>query len=102
MTLVTGCFNVLRAAHVRELEAVRRPGTKLLVIVLPTPDEYLTQQARAELVAGLRMVDYVVLADVETADRLAEILKCLPVVRLEVGDGWRSRELKEHVHRRQI
>jgi bifunctional ADP-heptose synthase (sugar kinase/adenylyltransferase) len=101
IALVAGGFNVLRAAHIRELEAARRDGTRLLVVVLPASREYLSQPARAELVAALRMVDYVVIADRQAAHRLAEVLKASPVVSLEAGDDRRTRELKEHVHRRQ-
>jgi glycerol-3-phosphate cytidylyltransferase-like family protein len=103
--LVMGQFNVLRAAHLRELEAAHQVAdgrrTKLLVVVLTTAEEYLPLEARAELVAALRMVDYVVTADRETAERFAESLESYPVVRLEDADIRRARELQEHVQRRQ-
>ena len=62
IAIVTGTFDVLRAEHARELEEARM-GTGvavLLVIVLPRAGEVLPQRARAELVAALRVVDYVV------------------------------------------
>jgi bifunctional ADP-heptose synthase (sugar kinase/adenylyltransferase) len=101
--MVTGYFDVLRAAHIHELEAVRRrtPAARLLAMVLPASVEYLAQRARGELVAALRMVDYVVTADFAAVDRLAGILKPVEIVRLETADARRARELKEHVHRRQ-
>ena len=62
LTVVTGYFDVLGAAQVRGLIAVRK-GTVdsvLMVILLPRSEPLLPLRARAELVAGLSMVDYVV------------------------------------------
>jgi bifunctional ADP-heptose synthase (sugar kinase/adenylyltransferase) len=101
--MVTGYFDVLRAEHIHELEAIRRRSgaAKLLAVVLPASVEYLTHRARGELVAALRMIDYVVTADRAAVDRLASILNPVEIVRLEAADTRRARELKEHVHRRQ-
>jgi bifunctional ADP-heptose synthase (sugar kinase/adenylyltransferase) len=103
LAMVTGYFDVLRAAHIRCLDQLRRRAgaAKLLAVVLPVPGEYLPQRARGELVAALRMIDYVVTADDADADRLADFLKPVEIVRLEAADARRARELKEHVHRRQ-
>jgi bifunctional ADP-heptose synthase (sugar kinase/adenylyltransferase) len=104
IALVTGEFDVLRASHIRDLEDVRNHAPKeaaLLVAVLPAPGALLAQQARAELVAALRMVDYVVTADPDTADRLSETLMCFPILRMSTADASRGRELKEHVRSRQ-
>jgi len=105
LALVTGYFDVLRAGHIRDLDVVVQEvgpgGSKLLVVVLPDAAEYLAQRARAELVAALRMVDYVVPAGSGDAARLAETLHCAPVVSLEQADRERSRGLKEHIHGRQ-
>ena len=103
LAIVTGTFDVLRAEHVRELENLRqRAGAaKLLAVVLPVSAEYLTQHARSELVAALRVIDYVVTADGAAVDRLADLLNPVEIVRLEDSDMRRARELKEHVHRRQ-
>jgi hypothetical protein len=54
------------------------------------------------LVAALRVIDYVVIADDADAARLADFLKPVEIVRLEAADSRRARELKEYVHRRQI
>jgi bifunctional ADP-heptose synthase (sugar kinase/adenylyltransferase) len=103
LAMVTGYFDILRAAHIRDLDRVRRRegGAKLLAVVLPAPDEILPQQARAELVAALRMIDYVVIADDAAARRLAHSLEPVEIVHLEAAEARRARELKEHVHRRQ-
>ena len=101
ITLVTGYFDVLRAAHVEALEAVCRPGHALLVVLRHSPSAVLPVRARAELVAALRMVDYVVTADDGELDALISSLKPAQIVRLEDGDRVRASELKQHVQRRQ-
>ncbi len=103
VTVVTGFFDVLRAEHARELQKARREGSgrPLLVVVLPLADALLGQRARAELVAGLRMVDYVVAADWEEVAALIDSLKPAQLIRLETADARRARQLIEHVHHRQ-
>ena len=103
LVVVTGYFDVLRGEHVRELASVReRIGAGTLVVaVLPLAEEVLEQRARAELVAALRMVDYVLIADPQELERLIASFEPAELVRLEAGDARRIRELKEHVHRTQ-
>jgi hypothetical protein len=97
-TVVTGTFDVVRAEDARELEAIGRP---LAVVVLPLDGELLSQRARAELAAGLRMVDYVLIADDSHPESLLALLRPARVVRLEAVHAARKRQLMEHVHRRQ-
>lgn len=99
VAVATGYFDVLRAEHARELARMRHHP--LLVIVLPLANEILSLPARAELVAALRVVDYVVTADHGDADRLIESLEPVEFVRMEAADRSRARQLIEHVHRRQ-
>jgi glycerol-3-phosphate cytidylyltransferase-like family protein len=101
--LVTGTFDILRAEHAREITAVRSsaPEAALLVAVLPSRLELLSQRARAEMVAALRMVDYVLTAAYGDLDVLIGSLRPVRVVRLEEADARRLRQLTEHVHRRQ-
>ncbi|SPE43479.1 conserved hypothetical protein [Candidatus Sulfopaludibacter sp. SbA3] len=103
LCVVTGYFDVLRAEHVRELAEARRrtPECPLLVVVLQARDPLLPRAARAELVAALRMVDYVLTTDDKDVDALIEALKPAVLVRLESEDVRRVSRLKEHVHRRQ-
>ena len=61
-----GCaFNVLRAEHARQIAAWREmvAGHTVLAIVLPVTPELLPRRARAELLAGLRAVQWVTVAD---------------------------------------
>ncbi len=84
IALANGCFDVLHVGHVRYLEGARREADCLVVAVnddgsvralkgegrpiLPAAD-------RAELVAALRAVDYVVLFPETTVARLLDRLK---------------------------
>lgn len=60
---VAGHFDPLLASHARLLRERAKPGHYLVVEVTNPAHPLLPQRARAELVAALRMVDYVVLGD---------------------------------------
>lgn len=60
---VSGHFDPLLAAHVERLSKEAEPGRLLIVEVTNPERPLLAQQARAELVAALAMVDYVVLGN---------------------------------------
>jgi bifunctional ADP-heptose synthase (sugar kinase/adenylyltransferase) len=68
---VSGHFDPLLAEHVRLLAGSRVPGQVLVVEVTDGPKPLLARRARAELVAALSMVDYVVLSP-NGADAQAE------------------------------
>ena len=100
LTLVTGYFDVLRTGHVERLQQLAGGGNRLLVVVLDPPQPILPPRARAELVAALAMVDYVVPAG---QDGLQELLNEFPadsIAREEVADLPRTQELTAHVQRR--
>ncbi len=60
---VSGNFDPLLAEHVRKLAQGREAGRLLVVEVTNPPQPLLAQRARAELVAALAMVDYVLLGN---------------------------------------
>jgi bifunctional ADP-heptose synthase (sugar kinase/adenylyltransferase) len=100
LTLVTGYFDVLRTGHVERLQQLDREGKGLMVVVLDPPAPILSRRARAELVAALAMVDYVVPAG---QDGIRELLAEFPadaVAREEASDLPRTQELTAHVQRR--
>ncbi len=103
LVLVAGLFDILRESHVDYLVAVRAhtSAATLIAIVLPDDGAVLEQRARAELVAAMRMIDYVVAATDADLDRIAGTLHPAAVVRLEDADRQRVRQLIEHVHSRQ-
>jgi bifunctional ADP-heptose synthase (sugar kinase/adenylyltransferase) len=102
LAAVTGYFDILTAGDARELEEVRdRTGAAALVaIVLPLPGGILDLPARAELAAGLRVIDYVVIADEPDLDTLIAALRPRELVHLEAAHTRRARQLREHVRRR--
>jgi bifunctional ADP-heptose synthase (sugar kinase/adenylyltransferase) len=58
---VAGHFDPLLAEHVRRLRECFSPDRRLIVEITNPARPLLAQRARAELVAALGMVDYVVL-----------------------------------------
>ncbi len=95
---VTGYFDPLLAAHARRLAASRDHADALMAVVCSPERPILAARARAELVAALAVVDYVVLAE----DGLLEALRGAgaAVERHEDLDEQITRELIAHVQRR--
>jgi len=84
VVFANGCFDTLHVGHVRYLEGARREGDILVVAVnddasvrgLKGPGRpILNENARAELVAALRAVDYVVLFHERNVEPLLELLR---------------------------
>ena len=90
-TVVSGYFDPLIAAHAERLASLKTDGDVLLVLIATPDNAILPAAARAELVAGLRAVDYVS----EPAEGL------VAHIHLEQEDTDRYRALLEHVHARQ-
>lgn len=100
LRIVTGYFDVLLAGHVRRLCEIAGGAGKLFVAVLDPPHPVLAARARAELVAALAVVDYVVPADKEAALELLSHFTAGEIVQEESADLERARQLTEHVQRR--
>ena len=84
IVLANGCFDALHVGHIRYLEGARREGNALVVAVnsdssvraLKGPGRpVLPESARADLVAALRVVDYVVLFSEPNVEGLLESLR---------------------------
>jgi D-glycero-beta-D-manno-heptose 1-phosphate adenylyltransferase len=84
IAFANGCFDLLHVGHVRYLEAARLEADRLVVAINDDPSverlkgkgqPVLDQAARAELVAALRAVDYVVLFPDATVERLLRLIK---------------------------
>src|SRR5579872_4843102 len=93
LKIVTGYFDVLLAEHVRRLREIADGASRLLVVVLDPPDPVLAARGRAELVAALDMVDYVVPADEHAAQALLGRFTGGEVVREESDDLLRAHRL---------
>ncbi len=61
--VVTGYFDPLLAQHARRLSEIRETCESLIVVVEDPAEPVLPVEARAELVAALGAVDWVVLPD---------------------------------------
>jgi bifunctional ADP-heptose synthase (sugar kinase/adenylyltransferase) len=97
----TGWFDPLIAAHARRLEQLRDGATRLVVIVTDPSQPILRARARAELVAALSVVDFVVPSEVERLEDLLAQLEATEVLRGEAADEALTRELIRHVQTRQ-
>ncbi len=93
IVLANGCFDMLHVGHIRYLEGARREGDVLVVSVnadssvcdLKGPGRpILDENARAQLVAALGCVDYVVLFAEPNVEPLLEQL--LPDVHAKGSD----------------
>ena len=84
IAFANGCFDLLHVGHVRYLQGAAAEANRLIVAInddrsvaaLKGPGRpILTAADRAELVAGLRGVDYVVVFGDTTVERLLLLLK---------------------------
>ena len=84
ISFANGCFDVLHAGHVRYLQAAKQQGDVLVVGInsdrsvsaLKGPGRpLLPAEARAELVAALDPVDYVIIFDELTAEAMLSELR---------------------------
>jgi len=79
-----GCFDILHVGHVRYLKACKQPGEILIVYVnsdasikrLKGPSRpVVCEDDRAEIIAGLACVDYVVIFEEDTPQKLLEAIR---------------------------
>jgi rfaE bifunctional protein nucleotidyltransferase chain/domain len=84
IAFANGCFDLLHVGHVRYLQGARAEADRLIVAINSDASTrglkgegrpILDERARAELVAALECVDYVVIFDDPTVDRLLNLLK---------------------------
>jgi bifunctional ADP-heptose synthase (sugar kinase/adenylyltransferase) len=103
LVLAMGRFDILRVEAIRDLDAARRRtrAQSLLAVVRPLSGELAPLEARAEMAAALRVVDYVFVAQDGDLAGLAASLQAIETINLEDADAERTRQLIEHVHSRQ-
>jgi len=100
LKVILGHFDPVLAGHARRMSSLADGSGALMAIVADPPRPILTALARAELVAALAAVDYVILpGDAPLEDILAKI-EATEVVRAEAADQELTRELIRHVQRR--
>lgn len=93
LVFTNGCFDLLHPGHVRYLREARSLGDALVValnsdrsvrVLKGEGRPILSEQERAEVVAALQAVDYVIIFDEETPREL--IAELLPDVLVKGGD----------------
>lgn len=106
LTVIAGHFDPMTAEHARRIAKLRGElsgnTSRIAVIVTDPPEPILPQRARAELVAALHAVDYVVAAMHNTSAEIVARLRPDEVIQEEAADLRRTQELIAHVHRRQV
>ena len=102
LAVIIGHFDPMTAAHVVRIRDLRPETGLLAVIVTDPPDPILPQRARAELVAALRTVDYVVAAMHNTSAEIVARLRPDEVIEEEAADLRRTQDLVAYVHGRQV
>lgn len=84
IAFANGCFDVLHVGHVRYLQGAAEQGDRLVVAINDDASEaalkgpgrpIIDAASRAELVASLRVVDYVVLFSERSVERLLNLIK---------------------------
>jgi len=99
--IASGYFDPLLAEHARRLGDARAGCDVLVVLVATPPEPVLPETARAELVAALAAVDYVLLAGRPGVEDVLARIPVSEVVRFESADGEAARDLIRHVRSRQ-
>jgi glycerol-3-phosphate cytidylyltransferase-like family protein len=102
--LILGHFDVLGVEHVRALRQIREAGGLVVAVVLPgvdgVPPATMSQQARAEMAAALRVVDYVLLAAPPgQPGSLEDLVKSLKPKEIVPLDEIESRRLGRLIER---
>ena len=84
IVFTNGCFDILHSGHLDLLKKAKELGTKLIVginsdesvrAIKGSPRPFVTQEARAEVLRGLRWVDEVVIFDETTPQQIIEKIK---------------------------
>jgi rfaE bifunctional protein nucleotidyltransferase chain/domain len=98
VVFTNGCFDIIHAGHIRYLRDAKKLGDILIVglnsdrsVSAIKPGRPVNpQEQRAEILASLLMVDYVVLFDEDTPYDLIKLVK--PDVLVKGGD-WKKEEI---------
>lgn len=100
--IVTGYFDPLQVDHARRLNMIRASHDCIVVLLADPPNPVLDSRSRAQLVASLGMIDYVVLPQECASSANFERTSDISVYGEEAADESRFECLVRHVHERQI
>lgn len=99
--VVTGLFDPLTAGHVRRLELLKDGRSLVVAVVTKSGLPILPDRARAELVAALSCVDYVILATGEAVETWLARVPAVEIIRDEEVHQVLQENLVRHVRSRQ-
>jgi len=101
VVFTNGCFDILHVGHLRYLKEAKELGD-VLVVGLNSDDSvrrlkgqkrpYVNEEERAEMLLGLKPIDYVIVFDEDTPIELLEEIK--PTIHVKGGD-YKKEELPE-------
>jgi hypothetical protein len=99
--VVAGLFDPLSAVQARRLAALANNGRKLMAVVLDGDNTLLTAEARAGLIAGLRSVAAVVIANSDDWRNLVAQNSRAQLIEDPEGERARTEEFVQFVLNRQ-
>lgn len=102
VVFTNGCFDIIHLGHIRYLREAKKEGDVLIVglnsdksvrMIKGGKRPLMSQEERAEILAALEMVDFVVLFDEPVPDELIKIIR--PDIHIKGGDYSSPEELPE-------
>ena len=96
LVALVGYFDPVYDKHVRRIGEISREGDRLAAVIADPPEPLLPLRARAELVAGLAAVCYVIEAGSDIDGALRDLAPST-VIDERDADEERSRDLAAHV-----
>lgn len=99
--VAVGQFDPLTAAQARRLSALHVPSSKLLAVVLENREALLPGAARAALIAALRDVDAVTVAEPDDWRTAIPSGPCVRVMEDPEAEEIRSADFVRHILERQ-
>jgi bifunctional ADP-heptose synthase (sugar kinase/adenylyltransferase) len=100
LRIITGHFDPVHAAHARLLRELH-DGSCTVVVLTNSDQPISSQRARAEVLAGLSSVDWVIPTDGSDLESVLRLFPEAEVIRDEPADAQRTRNLMVHVRSRQ-
>jgi len=100
IVFTNGCFDILHVGHVRYLTAARSEGDVLVVglnsdasvkSIKPDNRPIVSQEQRAEVLAGLGVVDFITIFD--ESDPLLALISAIKPDILVKGADWKEKEI---------
>ena len=101
IVFTNGCFDLLHAGHISSFEQAKKMGDILIVAVNSDKSvkdnkgdlrPIISEKDRIKMLCSLEVIDYVVLMDDKTPERLISIIQ--PDICVK-GDDWKGKEIPE-------